>query len=134
MRKDLTLIGKDGYKEVALLIFEETPEPLIELQSNIFNSGKIGCERLYHGFQDLHKQLDSLGLKLLCMGYRYDVRPSGMAMSMGHGTLAYIHKLGEPATELVNVFDSTDEVDAVVSFEEQISYNMKWINSLQHLK
>ena len=134
MRKDLTLIGKDGYKEVAHLIFEETPEPFIELQSNIFNSGKIGCERLYHCFQDLHKQLDSLGLKLLCMGYRYDVRPSGMAMSMGYGTLAYIHKLGEPATELVNVFDSTDEVDAVVSFEEQISYNMKWINSLQHLK
>jgi hypothetical protein len=134
MQKDLTLIGRDDYKEVAHLIFEETPEPFIELQSNIFNSDKIKCERLYRGFQDLHKRLDSLGLKLLCMGYRYDVRPSRMALSMGHGTLAYIHKLGEPATELVNIFDSTDEVEAVVSCEEQKSYYMKWINSLQQLK
>ena len=134
MQKDLTLIGKDGYKEAARLIIEETPEPFIELQSNIFNSGKIKCDRLYHGFQNLHKQLDSLGLKLLCRGYRYDVHPSGIALSMGHGTLAYIHKLGEPGTELVNVFDSTDEVEAVVSYEEQKSYYMKWINSLQQLK
>jgi len=134
MQKDLTLIGKDGNKEAAKLIIEETPESFIELQSNIFNSDKIKCERLYQGFQDLHKQLDSLGLKLLCMGYRYDVRPSRMGLSMGHGTLAYVHKLGEPATQLVNIFDSTDEVEAVVSCEEQKSYYMKWINSLQQLK
>ena len=52
MQKDLILIGKNGYNEVARLIFEEIPEPFIELQSNIFNSEKIKCERLYHGFQD----------------------------------------------------------------------------------
>jgi hypothetical protein len=134
MQKDLTLIGKDGYKEVARLIVEEIPDPFIELQSNIFNSEKIKCERLYHSFQDLHKQLDSLGLKLLCMGYRYDVRPSGIALSMGHGTLAYLLKLGEPATQLANIFDPTDEAEAVVSYEEQKFYYMKWINSLQQLK
>src|SRR6476659_8574474 len=89
MQKHLTLINKDGQKEVATLIVEQSPGPTIELQSNMFNSGKITCEKLYEGFQDLHKRLDAQGLKLLCMGYRYDVRPSGMALSMGHGTRAY---------------------------------------------
>ena len=68
------------------------------------------------------------------MGYRYNVRPSGMALSMGHGTLAYLLKVGESATELVNIFDSTNEAEAVVRYEEQKSYYMKWINSLQQLK
>lgn len=126
MQKDLTLIGKNGYKEVAHLIIDETTESFIELQSGIFNSGQIRCEKIYTGFQELHKMLDKLELKLLCMGYRYDVRPSGMALSMGNGTVAYIRKLGQSARELV-----TDEADAVVSYQEQLSFNAKWIDSLR---
>src|SRR6185295_2328470 len=116
------------------LIVEQSPGPMIELQSDMFNSGKITCEKFYEGFQDLHKRLDAQGLKLLCMGYRYDVRPSGMALSMGHGTRAYIHRLGEPATELVDIFDSTDDEKTVVSYQEQMSYNLKWIESLRQPK
>ena len=41
--------------------------------------------------------------------------------------------LGEPATELVNIFDSTDEAKAVVSYEEQLSYNLSWIESIKKL-
>jgi hypothetical protein len=100
------------------------------LQSGLYNSGKIECEKLYQGFQNLHKQLDALGLKLLCMGYRYDVRPSGMALSMGPGIAVYILRLGEPAFERVNIFDPTDEEDAVVSYEEQQAFLCKWADSL----
>ena len=134
MQKDLLLISKDGHHEVACLIIEEAPDTSIELHSNIFSSGKIRCQKLYEGFQELHKILDTLNLKLLCMGYRYDVRPSGMALSMGHGTLAYICKLGEPATEMVNIFDSTDEADAIVSYEEQLLYKLRWIDSIKKPK
>jgi hypothetical protein len=131
MKTLLPIVNRDGKKANAILIAEEDPDAFVELQSDFYNSGKIPCEILYDGFQLLHRQLDGLDIKLLCQGYRYDVRPSGMALDMGHGILAYIMKLGRPATELVNIFDSTDNVADIVSYNEQQSYFGKWIDSLR---
>jgi hypothetical protein len=124
-------VDNEGKQHKACLFIDETSQPSIELQSDIFNSGKINCEKLFEGFQDLHKLLDDRRFKLLCMGYRYDVYPSGMALSMGHGTLAYVHILGQPATQLVDLFEPTNELESIVSYEEQISYKRKWADSLR---
>jgi hypothetical protein len=131
MQNTLTLIDHTGKTIPAQLIAEEKPITFIELQSDIYNSGQIICKRLYDGFQELHQQLDAKQMKLLCMGFRYDVRPSGMALSMGHGTLAYKFRLGEPAFEQVSIFDQTSDVEAVVGYDEQQLFFRKWVDSLR---
>jgi hypothetical protein len=133
MQKTLTLVDSTGERTKACLTAKTSPKAFVELQSDFYNSGVIECDRIYEGFQELHQRLDAKVLKLLCMGYRYDVRPSGMALSMGHGTLAYKVHLGKPATEKVGIFDETEDENSIVTYEEQNIYYRKWFDSLKKL-
>src|SRR4051794_8095008 len=70
-----------------------------------------GSNRTYRGddlFEALiafRHELESEGAFLLCNGSRVDVFPSGMSRTMGGGRIAYIIRLGHPATETVDIFD-----------------------------
>jgi hypothetical protein len=116
----------------ATLHFEESEHPFVQLFSATFNSDKIEGEKLYYCMQDLHQVLDSHNIKLLCNAFRYDVHPTPMALSMGHGINAVKLIKGKKASELVNIFDPTDDIDAVVSVEDQKNYYLEWRKSLGH--
>jgi hypothetical protein len=114
----------------ATLVVETEPDRFVQLFADGFDSGKINGEKIYPLLQKLHVQLDALDAKLLCNAFRFDVRPSGMALSMGDGLRAYKMELGVQATELVNVLDPTDDLSAIASFDEQNIFFEKWIGSL----
>lgn len=112
----------------AQLFIEEGVSPTVRLQFDKFDSGIINGNHVYQAMQNLHKELDLRGIKLLCNCFRYDVRPSGMSIDMGGGVQAYKLRPGEQAKDLVNIFDSTDDIASIVTFEEQKEYYLKWLN------
>lgn len=125
-------ILKEGRVSTALLTVLERPNSSLQLVSEGFDSGVIEDEKVYYCLKKLHKKLDVLGIKLLCNGCRRDVRPSRMSIDMGGGTLAYKHVLGRKPTEndLVNIFDPTDDLESIVSVEEQDEYYKQWLRSI----
>jgi hypothetical protein len=53
-----------------------------------------------------------------------------MALDMGHATRAYKLVKRRSATESVNIFDPTDEIDAIMPFEVQRKFYREWMDSL----
>jgi hypothetical protein len=113
-----------------VLHVEERPHSYVHLIAGNFDSGKITGDKLYFCMQKLHTILDTEGIKLLCNAFRYDVYPSKMSISMGQGTKAYKMVMGKPATELVNIFDPTEDLEAIVTYEKQVEFVKEWSNSL----
>lgn len=131
MEIKLNVFSAEKGLEQAALTAEAGKEPFLQLVAPGFDSGKITGEKLFYCLLVLHQKLDAAGLKLLCIGCRYDVYPSGMALSMGQGTTAYKMILGQPATELVNIFDPTDDVGAIWPLAEKKAFHTKWFESLR---
>lgn len=79
----------------------------------------------------IRKQLDPLGIRLLCQGSRRDVWPSGMSAQMSDGLKAYVHVLGRRgrSADLVNVFDPAP-ADLVGTIAEQTADRDAWASSL----
>lgn len=102
----------------------------VQLHFTGYDSGIIKAKNAYSAMQQLHEKLDENGIKLLCNCYRYDIRPSGMSLSMGGGAQGYKLILGQSAKELVNIFEPTFDIEAIVSVDEQKKFYRKWINSL----
>jgi hypothetical protein len=121
---------KKGLQKAKLHI-EESEHPFIQLTFSGYDSGKIESDKLYHCLTKLHKQLDEVGIKLLCQGCRYDVKPSGMSLSMGQGVVAYRHEIAQPAIEKVNIFDATDDLNAIKPLEEKNKFFDTWIASMR---
>jgi hypothetical protein len=113
----------------AQLYVETGNAPYVKLTYGEFDSGIIHGTFVYQAMQNLHLVLDQKGIKLLCNCFRYDVRPSGMSIDMGGGIRAYKMRMGEAASETVNIFDSTDDINSIVSLEEQKSFFLKWLES-----
>ncbi|HEY5723947.1 MAG TPA: hypothetical protein VIT45_16680 [Allosphingosinicella sp.] len=84
---------------------------------------------LFQAMIALRRELDASGKKLLCAGARRDVFPSGMARSMGSARKAYVMKLGEPATILVDIFEPA-HADQIATVDEQQRFREQWIVSL----
>jgi len=114
----------------AILIVEDKIPVSVQLVSLEFTSGKITGEKLFYCMQTLHQLLHSHGLKLLCNCFRYDVYPSGMSLDMGHGIKAYKMEMGRSARQLVDIFDPTNDPDAIVTPEEQKAFRSEWVKSL----
>ena len=131
MEKKQLKLYNNGDLIDATLMYEESRQPFVQLLSAVFSSEKLEGEKLYYCMRKLHEVLDAQHLKLLCNSFRYDVYPSRMALSMGHGTSAYLRVMGQPSTELVDIFDATDRVDLVGTVAEQKSYMEKWLQSLK---
>jgi hypothetical protein len=120
-------------KEInAQLETKASPNPNLRLTADEFDSGLIEGKKLYECFQILHKKLDDLGVKLLCNGFRRDVRPSRMSLDMGDGIIAYKHRLGvrPTAKDKVNIFDPTDDIDWLGTVKEQEDFYREWLQSI----
>jgi hypothetical protein len=83
----------------------------------------------FEALQQLRKHFERKNIELLCLGARKDVWPSAMSRDMGKGLKAYVCRLGEPSSELVNIFDH-DKQMKYSSVEEQVQYHKQWFESL----
>ena len=90
------------------------------------------CQDVFDGLCDIRKKLWPMGIKLLCVGARMDVYPSGMARQMSGGVVAYRLKMGVPAQrpDVVRIFDAA-AADQVGTVEEQADYFRRWSASLK---
>lgn len=74
--------------------------------------------------------LEPKGLIPFCYGASLKVWPSGMARDMGQGLRAYKIELGQPAGELIGIFDAgADVIPAPVEAQEEFARD--WISSLR---
>lgn len=86
---------------------------------------------VWEAFCGLRAQLERKGYLIQCAGARMTVRPSGMARSMGDGTTAYVHRMGEspdPETDTVYIFEPCNPGEGV-SLAEQERHYQKWRDS-----
>lgn len=116
--EDADLLVEIGESNWVRLIFKD------------YDSGMIIGKTIYESMRNLQVMLDQDKIKLLCNCFRFDMRPSRMSHSMGGGLLAYKLILGIPGKDRFNIFEPTDDADAIVSQKEQDEYYRKWLNSL----
>ena len=88
---------------------------------------------LFDALVALRRELEKLGIKLLCAGARTDVFPSGMSRSMGGGRKAYVMRMGTPASELVDIFDYAGP-ELVGGVDQQREFRDQWLVSLKKIK
>ena len=89
----------------------------------------MNASELYHplvALKSLRKILEIEYASIIgCNGCRIDTsyRPTG-----GYGTYKIV--TGQPATETMNIFEPTEEVDKLCTVDEHIIAYDKWIDSL----
>jgi hypothetical protein len=119
-------------KELKLILSLDTTLGLWELQlENLEEQATSFSETdIYKAMQKLREYLEARGCQLLCVGARRDVVPSGMSRSMGGGRIAYVVRIGKPATELVDIFDYAEPA-LVGTVKAQRAYVDAWFASLR---
>lgn len=97
-----------------------------------FGNLKIDAKKeyLFTSLKHIRQLLEEEDIFLAINGSRKDVYPSGQSIV---GQLAYVHKMGKPAllSDLVNIFDLTDELSLIGTVQEQEEYHKKWLDSLK---
>ena len=76
----------------------------------------------------LRLELEKIDGKIALNGSRRDVFPSGMSRQMARGLMAYQFRKGEKLTldNLVDIFDSCNEIPLLTTVEEQKNCFLKW--------
>jgi len=129
---------KDGKREnshIEIWEYEEKKERENEVRIDFIYYNSIitkYADNYFEALIELRKELENLGIQLLCKGCCKTVYPSAMLSNMGSGKWAYILSLGKQASKelLVDIFESCEESD-YASIEEQNNYFVKWTKSLK---
>lgn len=131
-KKNLQSIDAGGNIVPVELWFRVSDKSSVHYISEDYDSGIIENDVIYFAMEELHRLLDSKGIKLLCNCFRKDVHPSGMSLSMGQGVLAYEMEMGKPGEKLVNIFDTVflENAGMIGTCEEQDAYQEQWFGSL----
>ncbi|HSS97469.1 MAG TPA: hypothetical protein VLK33_10585 [Terriglobales bacterium] len=116
-------------EECSIQIIQSPHWKLIFSGAGLQEKEFLDCD-LFESFISLRKELEGVGIQLLCAGARSDVFPSGMSRDMGGGRKAYITKLGCSPTraDLVDIFAYSDHPSVGTVSEQQI-FHTKWISS-----
>jgi hypothetical protein len=127
--KALTVVLPTGVTLPGKLRFTATPPWVIVFDSDLAPAMRHEGEDLFECLVGLRHALEEIGVKILCAGARRDVYPSGMSRQMAGGRIAYKLRIGEPATNRVDIFDVV-EGDGVATVEEQREYYKTWQESI----
>ena len=134
--KTIKLAMNDGkIFEGMLKLYEESPDDeemvLIELLI-LGDTISFKHENFFLALQSLRQHLEDKHIQVMCNGAALNVYPSTMQLSMGTGRLAYKVKFGEPAKlkDVVDIFEFDNSL-RFVKIEEQLSYHIRWSNSLK---
>lgn len=90
------------------------------------------AENFFDALVKVRKELDKIGVKMLCKGCCKKVYPSEMILNMGVGRHAYMLEFGRKASmdHLVDIFSSC-ETSEFATVKEQYEYFKQWIKSLE---
>lgn len=118
----------------SLELFEEAPENQDMVRIDIMiNEHKINCidENFFKALLDVRRELEKLGLLIICNGAAENVYPSPMQLSMGTGRTAYKQSLKQQAraVDIVDIFEY-DESLKIVDIETQLMYHKEWLKSI----
>lgn len=134
--KTIKLAMNDGkIFEGMLKLYEESPDDeemvLIELLI-LGDTISFKHENFFLALQSLRQHLEDKHIQVMCNGAALNVYPSTMQLTMGTGRLAYKVKFGEPAKlkDVVDIFEFDNSL-RFVKIEEQLSYHIRWSNSLK---
>ncbi|MDL2302371.1 hypothetical protein LJC58_08450 [Lachnospiraceae bacterium OttesenSCG-928-D06] len=127
--------GIKKHGEIELWEYDEKVEYEDDVKIKLYiNSDTITkySDNFFEALIEIRKELESLGINLLCRGCCTKVYPSAMLLSMGSGRKAYKLTIGEPATNnmLVDIFESCDEKD-YGTIEEQKKFYKSWLDSIK---
>ena len=106
------------------------PPWTLAVSGDDYGNKEFGGRDLFEALIALRRDIEAQGGRLLCAGARRDVYSSGMARSMGNARKAYVMKLGEPATVMVDIFDHADP-NLVSTIDEQRNFRDQWVASLK---
>jgi hypothetical protein len=59
--------------------------------------------------------------------------PDGMSRSMGSGRKVYITRMGEPATEIIDIFDEAAP-ELIGTVKQRKEFHARWILSLRKVR
>ncbi|MFE3574657.1 hypothetical protein [Lysinibacillus sp. NPDC059133] len=134
--KTIKLAMNDGkIFDSILKLYEECPDDeemvLIELLI-LGDTISFKHENFFLALQSLRQHLEDKHIQIMCNGAALNVYPSQMQLSMGTGHLAYKIKFGEPARlkDIVDIFEFDNDL-RFVKIEEQFSYYIRWLKSLE---
>jgi hypothetical protein len=124
---------KDGARtKLSIEVSQRPPWALVVAGAGWERRSFVGDD-LFEAMNSLRREIELGGGRLICAGARIDTFPSGMARSMGSARKVYKTQLGHPATELMDIFDETDEL-SVGTVAQQLDFHRRWIDSLRHRK
>lgn len=126
----LDLLSPDGSVTALEVSPTSSPPWTLTVNGGGFHERVFAGDDLFGALIALRREMERRGGRLLCAGARRNVYPSGMSRSMGGARQAYVLKLGEPATVLVDIFDRADVSD-VGTIDEQSAYKTRWAASLK---
>lgn len=124
----ITLVSKDRLKtiEASMTINDMGNSIEIIITNDTFHIEAID-EYPFFALAKIRQELESKGYYIIINGSRRNVYPSGMQYN---AFSAYELELGEPAINTVNIFDSINSLEEVVTVKEQEEYFCKWVESL----
>jgi hypothetical protein len=127
--KDIKIKYNDNYIDATLSFSTEEPWEISIAVPELFDFSACSHD-LFEAFKILREKAENVNVKFMCNGARENVYPSPMMRSMGGGSVAYELTLGRQArrSDIVNIFDYTEEV--IVSVSAQESFYQKWLSSL----
>ena len=95
-----------------------------------FGQLEVVAEDIFNALIELRVAYEKCGVQLLCAGARPDVWPSGMSRSMGGGRKAYVCRMGESATRLLDIFEYA-RPDSVGTVAEQARFREAWTSGFE---
>jgi hypothetical protein len=122
---DLQAIKNKEFISCKIIVEDEGRDVKLTYKSNGLELFFVH-EYPFFALVNLRSLLEESETFILCNGSRKDVYPSGNTAS---GYLAYIMKMGKPAKKLINIFESTNDIEKIVSVNEQKQYRDMWLKS-----
>jgi hypothetical protein len=114
-----------------ILKYSESPPWFIEISLGELPTKRYEGTDLFECLCNLRKQLDKLGIKILCNGSRIDTHPSRMSRDMGGARKVYQLTMGQQGRleDLVDIFAEAP-AEKVGTVEEQKAFYSRWLDSL----
>lgn len=132
MVREIIYKDSEGEEKKARCVLSETEDNTVSLnfESNDITESFTG-ENYFDALRKLRLRLEEKDLMLVCNGASLNVYPSGMAMNMGMGEIAYRINEGWHSTsdDLVNIFELDRERFVEATVEEQEVFFQTWNNS-----
>ena len=128
---NLNIINKADQAEEILVNLKIQDSTCLLYCNSKFGDSVFEASDFFECLKKLRRLLEKYGYLICCYGARPDVYPSRMSRQMSKGRIAYLMKIGEPATRnhLVNIFQSVS-ADKIDTIESQEAFYEKWIKSL----